>query len=126
MTGTATPATEPDTDAREVTLERTIWGRMDRREVLGAFADGLYITPVFGPERPLVADSIASHLRGIIPTREDAMRNAFGYGNERRIRAYRNGREYMLATYWGYVSAEDLPDVNDLDGLPEGIEDRGR
>lgn len=95
---------------------------MDRREVLGAFADGLYITPVFGADRQFVAESIASHLRGIIPTQGDVIRNAFGYGNERRIKAYQNGREYMLSAYWGHVSAEDLPDINDRDSLPEDAE----
>lgn len=102
-----------------ITLERDAYGRMDRKQVLSALADGLYIDQVFGPDRPLVAQSIAAHVRGIMPTKADVLRNAYGYGNERRINAYRNGREYLLSAYRGYVSPDDLPAL-DSDDLPEG------
>ena len=102
-----------------ITLERDAYGRVDRTQVLAAFADGVYINAVFGPDRPLVAQSIAGHVRGIMPTKADVLRAAFGYGNERRISAYRNGREYLLAVYRGYVSPDDLPAL-DSDDLPEG------
>lgn len=102
-----------------ITLEHDSYGRVDRRQVLAAFADGLYIDQVFGPDRPLVAQSIAAHVRGIMPTKADVLRNAFGYGDERRINAYRNGREYLLSAYYGYVSPDDLPAL-DSDDLPEG------
>lgn len=102
-----------------ITLERDAYGRVDRTQVLSAFADGVYINQVFGPDRPLVAQSIAGHVRGIMPTKADVLRAAFGYGNERRIRAYRNGREYLLAAYRGYVSPDDLPALGS-DDLPEG------
>lgn len=102
-----------------ITLEYDTHGNVDRRQVLAAFADGLYIDQVFGPDRPLVAQSIAAHVRGIMPTKADVLRNAYGYGNERRINAYRNGREYLLSAYYGYVSPDDLPAL-DSDDLPEG------
>lgn len=101
------------------TLPRDSRGRVDRRQTLAAFADGIQVEPVFGPDRPLVADSITSHVRGIMPTRSDVIRHAFGYGNERRIQAYRNGREHLLANYRGYEGVEDLPAL-DSDDLPEG------
>ena len=101
-----------------ITLEYDRLGRVDRRQVLAAFADGLDVEPVFGPDRPLVAASIAAHVRGIMPTRGDVIRHGFGYGNERRINAYKNGREYLLTAYWGYAGAEDLPAL-DSDDLPE-------
>lgn len=102
-----------------ITLERDSYGRMDRKQVLSAFADGVYINQVFGPDRPLVAQSIAAHVRGIMPTKADVLRNAYGYGNERRINAYRNGREYLLSAYYGYVSPDSLPALGS-DDLPEG------
>lgn len=102
-----------------ITLEHDSYGRMDRKQVLSALADGLYINQVFGPDRPLVAQSIAGHVRGIMTTKADVIRNAYGYGNERRINAYRNGREYLLSAYYGYVSPDDLPAL-DSDDLPEG------
>ena len=106
---------DPDT----ITLERDSYGRMDREQVLSALADGLYINQVFGPDRPLVAQSIAGHVRGIMPTKAEVTRAAYGYGDERRIRAYRNGREYLLSAYYGYVSPDDFPAL-DSDDLPEG------
>lgn len=109
---TANPAT--------ITLEHDRLGRVDRRQALAAFADGLYVEPVFGPDRPLVAASITSHVRGIMPTKGDVLRHAFGYGNERRIRAYKNGREYLLAAYRGYEGVSDLPSL-DSDDLPEDV-----
>lgn len=108
---TATPTT--------VTPEHDRLGRVDRRQVLAAFADGHYVEQVFGPDRPLVAASIASHVRGIMPTRGDVVRNAFGYGDERRIRAYQNGREHLLSAYRGYVHEEDFPSLSS-DDLPKG------
>lgn len=89
------------------TLDPT--GTIDRRAVLAAFADGIHIEPVFGPDRPVVADAIASCVRSIMPTQEEVIEHAWGYGNPRRIAAYRNGREYILGTYWGYVREEDFP-----------------
>lgn len=74
-----------------ITLDHDHLGRVDRKQALAAFADDLYIEPVFGPDRPLVAASLVAHVRGIMPTKADVLRNAFGYGNERRIRAYKNG-----------------------------------
>lgn len=112
MTGTtATPAPS-------ITLERNRWGGVDRRTVLAAFADDIDIEPVFGPDRPLVAASIAAHLRGIMPTKGDVTRHAFGYGNERRMKAYRKGREYLLSVYWGYQDPASLPAIGS-DDLPE-------
>lgn len=108
----ATPSTAT------VALEYDRLGRVDRRQVLAAFADGLYVEPVFGPDRPLVAASIVAHVRGIMPTKGDVIRNGFGYGNERRIRAYRNGREYLRTAYRGYEGVEALPSLN-ADDLPE-------
>lgn len=112
MSATATtPAT--------VTLDVDTHGHVDRRQALAAFADGHYVEQVFGPDRPLVAASLVGHVRGIMPTRADVIRNAFGYGNERRIRAYRNGREYLRTAYYGYEGVADLPSLNS-DDLPEG------
>lgn len=111
----ATTATPSGT----VTLEYDHLGRVDRRQVLAAFADGLYVEQVFGPDRPLVAASILAHVRGIMPTKGDVIRHAFGYGNERRIRAYRNGREYLLSAYRGYEGIADLPAIDSAD-IPEG------
>lgn len=102
-----------------ITLDHDHLGRVDRKQALAAFADDLYIEPVFGPDRPLVAASLVAHVRGIMPTKADVLRNAFGYGNERRIRAYKNGREYLRVAYWGYEGIDALPSLNS-DDLPEG------
>lgn len=109
---TATPAT--------IMLDHDHLGRVDRRQVLAAFADDLYVEQVFGPDRPLVAASIAAHVRGIMPTKGDVIRHGFGYSNERRIRAYKNGREYLRTAYWGYEGVENLPSLNSED-LPEDV-----
>lgn len=111
MTETATPAEAPTDDTVTLAVDR--FGQVDRRELLGAFADGKYVTPIYGPDRPLVAASIASHLRGIAPTREDLLVNAFA-GTEwtqRKINAYRNGRAYLASAYYGYASSHELPEV---------------
>ena len=106
-------------DPETITLEYDANGSVDRKQVLAAFADGVYIKQVFGPDRPLVAQSIAGHVRGIMPTKAEVTRAAYGYGNERRVNAYRNGREYLLSAYYGYVSPDDFPAL-DSDDLPEG------
>ena len=106
------------TPAPSITLDYDKWGRVDRRTVLGAFADDVRIEAVFGPDRPFVAQSIVAHVRGIMPTKSDVIHHAFGYGHKRQIAAYRNGREYLLANYWGYEGVSDLPDLNS-DELPE-------
>jgi hypothetical protein len=54
-----------------------------------------------------------------MPTKAEVTRAAYGYGDERRINAYRNGREYLLSAYRGYVSPDDFPSL-DSDDLPEG------
>lgn len=100
-----------------VTLDVDRFGQVDRHQVLSAFADGQHVEQVFGPDRPLVAASIASHVHGIMPTKGDVIRHAFGYGNERQIAAYRNGREHLLTSYRGY-EATQFPSV-DSDDLPE-------
>lgn len=94
-----------------ITLTLDDRGRTDRRQVLAAFADGLDVETVYGRNREAVAESLASHLRGIIPDRSDLLHAAFGYGGERRIRAYRNGRAYLAVAYWGYPGIHDLPEV---------------
>jgi hypothetical protein len=114
--GIVTPET---TTPETVTLEYDAHGNVDRRQVLAAFADGVYVNQVFGPDRPRVAQSIAAHVRGIMPTKAEVTRAAYGYGDERRINAYRNGREYLLSAYRGYVSPDDFPSL-DSDDLPEG------
>lgn len=107
-----------DTPAPSITLDYDKWGHVDRRTLLGAFADGIHVNAVFGPDRPFVAQSIAAHLRGIMPTKGDVIRHAFDYGHKRQIAAYRNGREHLLANYQGYEGTEGLPDLNS-DDLPE-------
>lgn len=109
MTETATPAEAPTDNTVTLAVDR--FGHMDRQELLGAFADGKYVTPIYGPDRPIVADFIASALRGIAPTQDDLIRNAFGYGNPRRIAAYRNGRAYLASAYYGYASSHELLEV---------------
>lgn len=94
-----------------ITLTLDERGRTGRRQVLAAFADGLDVETVYGRNREAVAESLASHLRGIIPDRSDLFHAAFGYGGERRIRAYRNGRAYLAVAYWGYPGIHDLPEV---------------
>lgn len=94
-----------------ITLTLDERGRTDRRQVLAAFADGVEVETVYGRDREAVAQSLASHLRGIIPDRSDLLHAAFGYGGERRIRAYRNGRAYLAAAYWGYPGIHGLPEV---------------
>lgn len=94
-----------------ITLTLDERGNTDRRQVLSAFAGGHEIEPVFGCNREAVAQSMAAHLHGIIPTRSDLLHAAFGYGGERRIRAYRNGRAHLAAAYWGYANIHDLPEV---------------
>ena len=101
-----------------VALNVDVHGRVDRLQTLTAFAEGHYIEPVFGPTRPLVAASLVGHVRGIMPTKADVIRNAFGEGEDRRVRAYRNGREYLLTAYYGYVDDVDLPSL-DSTSLPE-------
>ena len=114
--GIVTPET---TTPESITLEYDAHGNVDRKQVLAAFADGVHVKQVFGPDRPRVAQSIAAHVRGIMPTKAEVTRAAYGYGDERRINAYRNGREYLLSAYSGYVSPDDLPAL-DSDDLPEG------
>lgn len=104
------------TTEHPLTLTLDAHGTVDRRAALAAFADGREITPVYGPDRPLVAASLEAHLRGIIPSRGDVIRHAFGYGNDRAIRAYRNGRAYLRDAYWGYGCS--LPSL-DSPELPE-------
>lgn len=95
-------------------------GRVDARQVLGAFADGRPVAPVFGPDSPAVASSIASYVRGITPTRDEVIAHAWGYGNPRRIRAYVNGRAHLLDAYHGYTRPEDFPDIGTLGFSAEG------
>lgn len=95
-----------------ITLECDQLGRTDRRQVLTAFAEGLYIEPIFGPDRPFVAASIVAHVRSIMPTEGDVILYSFGYGDGRRIRAYKNGRAYLSAAYWGYDGVAELPPLD--------------
>lgn len=100
-----------------VTLHLDHHGHVDRRQTLGAFADDREIESIFGPDRRPAAQSIAAHLRGIIPTRDMLIRNAWGYsgGFGRRIAAYRNGRKHLLSAYAEYGDlAATLPDPADI------------
>lgn len=109
MTATIAPEETREDDTITLTLDQ--FGRVNRKELLGAFADGKYVTPVYGRDRATVAEDITSALRGIAPTEEDLILNAFGYGNPRRIAAYRNGRAYLVSAYYGYASGHELPEV---------------
>ena len=89
-------------------------GRVDRLQALTAFAEGHNVEQVFGPDRPLVAASLVAHVRGIMPSKADVIRNAYAAEDDRRIRAYRNGREYLRAAYYGYEGVADLPSVRSI------------
>lgn len=102
-----------------ITLDVSRSGSIDRKTVLSALADGVYIEPVFGPDRPIVADAIISCVRSVMPTQHEVIEHAWGYGNARRISAYRNGREYILGAYHGYAREEDFPYLGSPD-LPKG------
>lgn len=102
----------PTASPVEIILDVDQFGSTDRKQVLGAFADGHYIREVFGSIRPLVAQSIRAHVQGIMPNRGDLIEHAFGYGHERRIAAYRNGSEYLNSVYAGY--GEALPTVYEI------------
>ena len=101
-----------------VTLNVDAHGHVDRRQALTAFAEGHYVEQVFGLNRPFVAASLVGHVRGIMPTKTDVIRNAYSDEDDRRIRAYRNGREYLRAAYYGYDGVADLPSLDSAD-LPE-------
>ena len=101
-----------------VTLKVDAHGRVDRRQALTAFAEGHYVEPVFGLYRPLVAASLVGHVRGIMPTKTDVIQNAFSDEDDRRIRAYRNGREYLRAAYYDCDGVAELPSLGSAD-LPE-------
>ena len=73
-----------------------------RLAVLAGFAEGVYPETVFGPDRPAAAAELASWLDGIAPSVDDVLRAAYGYGPERRIRAYRNGRAFLARAYHEY------------------------
>ena len=94
-----------------VTLNVGPHGHVDRRQVLAAFAEGHYVEQVFGPDRPFVAASLVAHVQGIMPSDADVIRNAYADEDDRRIRAYRNGREYLRTAYYGYAGVDELPSV---------------
>lgn len=94
-----------------VTLTPDRFGQVDRKILLGALADGKRIEPVFGPMRPAVAESIALHVRSIIPSKDDLICNAFGYGHPRRIAAYKNGRKLLAGTFRGYADLDEFPEI---------------
>lgn len=89
-------------DIAPITLEYDHLGNTDGRIVLAAFADDVPINVVYGPDRRSVAASLTAHLLGIMPTESDVVRAAWGYGNPRRLRAYRNGRKHVMTNYSGY------------------------
>lgn len=69
------------------------------RDTLKTLGHGGYVEPVFGPDRPIMRDSLIAILRGIKPTEDDRVKAAFGYGNPRRIAAYDQGIKYLRTSY---------------------------
>lgn len=69
------------------------------RNTIKAAGNGEYVTPVFGPDRPIMRDALISVLRGIKPTEDERLQVAFGFGNPRRVRAYDRGIEYLKDAY---------------------------
>ena len=69
------------------------------RNTLKTLGRGGYVEPVFGPDRPIMRDSLIAVLRGIKPTEEERIESAFGYGSPRRIAAYDAGIKYLAEAY---------------------------
>ena len=91
---------------------------IDAIAVLAALADGREVATVYGPDRADTAERLHACLRGIMPTRGDSLRHAYGYGPTSRVRAYVAGREHLRSCYYEYGLTRDLPPLGS-DDLPE-------
>lgn len=69
------------------------------RNTIKSVGNGVYVEPVFGPDRPIIRDSLVAILRGIKPTEDERLMAAFGAGNPRRVRAYDRGIVYLREAY---------------------------
>lgn len=81
----------------------------DRRETLAMFANGHVPPTVYGPSRPDAAREIWGFLISIRPCEDDVWVAALtdAPGLSRRVRAFRNGVEYLHEAYWGYGYVEE-------------------
>ena len=90
------------------------FGRFDRLEVLTFLAAGLEPLTVYGPTRPRAAASLLAIVQGIMPTEEEVIQHAFGYGPGNKIAAYRLGRFHLLEAYRGYFPDDALPSLSEI------------
>ena len=82
---------------------------IDRSSLLTQLANGDVPDVVYGPNRECVASRISAILSGIIPTDSELALAAYGMSAscERKIAAYRRGREHLVSGYYEYSWVTD-------------------
>ena len=70
------------------------------RDTIKSVANGGYVPATYGPDRPIMRDSLVAVLRGIEPSEADRIEAAFTGGRvANRVRAYDRGVAYLREAY---------------------------
>lgn len=70
------------------------------RNTIKSIANGEHVPATFGPDRPIMRDSLVAVLRGIEPSADDRLEAALVGGRiANRVRAYDRGISYLREAY---------------------------